>query len=157
VHFVRDVAASPDTQGDAQLWGHNNEAKRTLRDLALARDDQLQLQFQGFGAFDDPSIQQRLQLTDQQRVRLERLQQDWKQRMSNLGANFASNRNSRASFNELRREAGDRISEILTDEQRRKWSEMLGDPYDFPPTAYFTFDDSNNPATTPGANRARRP
>lgn len=104
------------------------------------RFGQLMLQYQGFNAFTDPSVQQRLNLTDRQREQLARLQEEWNEQMQGLSADYPRERNARERFLELRQQAGERIGNVLTEEQRRIWMEMLGQPFDFPPDVYFPSD-----------------
>jgi hypothetical protein len=110
------------------------------------RFGQLYLQYQGFNAFNDPTVQQRLNLTDRQQRQLSRLQQEWDEQMQALSQEFARERNGTARFYELRQQAGERIVNVLTDEQRRMWQQMLGRPFDFPPEVYFPPAEGNSPS-----------
>jgi hypothetical protein len=101
------------------------------------RFGQLYLQYQGFNAFNEPTVQQRLNLTDRQLDQLSRLQQEWNEQMQALSQDWGRDRDGSARFNELRQQASERIGNVLTDQQRRIWLEMLGRPFGFPPEAYF--------------------
>jgi hypothetical protein len=119
------------------------------------RFNQLQLQYQGFGAFNDPRIQQQLNLTPQQRQRLNELNTEWNTQMGRLGTEFQTGdqgisnrlRNMRQQFNQ-------RFDAILNDEQRQLWQGMVGEPFDFPPEVFFQTNtdvggtQTNNPRAT---------
>jgi hypothetical protein len=116
----------------------NTSLDQLLADPAQRqRFGQLYLQYQGFNAFNDPTVQQRLNLTDRQLEQLSRLQQDWNQQMQVLSDNFGRDRNGLERFSQLRQEAGERIGNVLTEQQRGIWQQLIGQPYDFPPEVYF--------------------
>jgi hypothetical protein len=115
------------------------------------RFNQLNLQFQGIGAFDNPVVQQQMNLTAQQRQQLAALQGEWRREMMNLQRNRRGDL-TQEQFNELRMQFANRLQGVLTPEQQQLWTEMLGQPFDFPLTAFF-------PPTvgTPNDQRGARP
>lgn len=155
--YNQGLTGLQDQLGDAGTRLRRRELGQTLQNdfvgsinslisdpLQRQRFGQLMLQYQGFNAFNDPTVQQRLDLTERQLEQLERLQQDWNEKMQALSDESPRARNIDARFNELRQEAGERIGNVLTDEQRRMWLEMLGTPFDFPPDIYFPATERPN-------------
>jgi hypothetical protein len=111
------------------------------------RYNQLHLQYQGYGAFQDPQVQTRLKLTDRQRQDFDRYYTDWNKQMNTYADEYATdpqgvNKRFTASWKDTR----DRINTTLTPEQRKTWDEMAGEPYDFEADAYFGDDDARRDA-----------
>jgi hypothetical protein len=63
------------------------------------RFQQLMLQHQGVYAFDNPTIQQRLNLTPEQRERISRMQQDWRRQMGQLNSRTGTSPSANANQN----------------------------------------------------------
>jgi len=102
------------------------------------RYNQLYWQYMGYNAFQDPTIQQKLNLTDEQRQKLEQYSRDWQRQMSDFNRSYQTDREGTTKrFNEARRQAMDRLNNILTKQQQQTWQQMVGDPYNFQPNAYF--------------------
>jgi 2'-5' RNA ligase len=103
------------------------------------RFNQLALQYQGYGAFQDPTIQQRLNLTPQQRQQLDELNNAWNQQMSAATSEFrfgdqaVSNRTQQA-----RQQYDQRVNAILNEQQRQTWQEMNGEPFSFTDSLFNT-------------------
>jgi hypothetical protein len=107
------------------------------------RFNQLSLQFQGFGAFNHPAVQQQLRLSPEQQQQLLNLEREWTAQLENLRRGFRTDIPGTGSrFNDLRALNAQRIDSILTREQQRVWRELLGDPYEFPAPLYF---EANQP------------
>jgi hypothetical protein len=107
-------------------------------ELQRRRFNQLSLQFQGFGAFGSPAVQQQLKLSPAQQQQLLNLEREWNANLDNLRRNFRTDIPGTGSrFNDLRARNAQRIDSILTDEQKRLWRELLGDPYEFPAPLFF--------------------
>jgi len=102
------------------------------------RWNQMYLQYQGYGAFDDPMVRQKLNLTDQQLQQLRQYGQEWNQQMGTLSNDFRTNpQQAGQRFNQMRQQMGTRINEVLNPEQERAWREMTGEPFNFSAGAYF--------------------
>ena len=123
------------------------------RDFSLSRDtvindprtrdryNQLYYQYQGYGAFEDPALQRRLNLTPQQRRQLGRAGEKWNSQMSRLGELFTLDPDSAArQYRVLQTETRERLGALLTPQQRRQWNESIGDSFEFSPESYFETD-----------------
>lgn len=121
------------------------------------RYNQLNLQYQGYAAFNDPTVQTRLRLTDEQRQNFNRYYTDWNQQMNTYADEYAKDRDGvNRQFAATWKQQRDRINETLTPEQRKSWNEMTGEAYDFPADAYFDDgDDRGEGRENPGRDNPR--
>ncbi|MEX2170590.1 MAG: hypothetical protein WD851_14840 [Pirellulales bacterium] len=102
------------------------------------RYNQLHYQYQGYRAFDDPTLQQRLGLTTEQRQRLGQYRDEWNGQMSDLEEGYANDPDTASTrYRDLQMQSRERLGTVLTPQQRRQWNETIGDNYDFPPDSYF--------------------
>jgi len=107
------------------------------------RFQQLQYQYQGLGAFSDPTIQERLKLTPEQRQKLNQYGQEWYNQMGELGQGYQSNPEAAGKrFNEMWKQSTERLNTVLTPEQQRTWSQIIGEPYNFQPSVFFGSNNS---------------
>lgn len=104
----------------------------------LDRYDQLHWQFQGYGAFHDPRVRQRLQLTDEQRDRLLNYENEAMNEHRSLREQYNLDRGSVAvRVAAMQAQTRARINAVLNEQQRRRWIEMMGTPYDFTGDEYY--------------------
>lgn len=124
----------------------------TLTDAAARRRyQQLDWQYRGYAAFEDPGVRKQLHISDEQMRQLGGYNSQWNTQMSKWRSDYATQRDQTTKqFNESRAEARARINSILTPEQRAKWNELIGKPYDFSPGVYF------RPSTTGAATKPAR-
>jgi len=102
------------------------------------RYNQLYWQYLGYDAFNDPMVQQKLNLTDEQKQKLGQYSREWGTQMNDYSRGYATDREGTSKkFNESRKQANERINSILTKEQQQTWHQMIGDPYNFEPSTYF--------------------
>jgi hypothetical protein len=112
------------------------------------RYNQVYLQYQGYNAFSDPSVQEKLNLTPEQRQQIAQYGQDWDKRMNDLGRTYQTDREgSTKQFNEMRTQSGERLNTVLTPEQQKSWQQMTGEPYQFQPSVYFQTGTGVAPGT----------
>jgi len=118
---------------------------------ARTRYNQLYLQYRGYDAFSDPMVQEKLNLTDQQRQQFNRYQQDWNQSVGDLNRTYVNDREGTTKrFNEMRQREQERMQGVLTDQQRQTWRQMTGDPYNFQADVYFQGSAGQNTQGTQG-------
>jgi hypothetical protein len=119
--------------------GFNQATAKVFVDPDLRnRYNQLHLQYQGYGAFHDPTVQERLKLTDEQRQNFNRYYTDWNKQMNTYAQEYATNPETvNKQWGDTWKQTRSRINETLTPEQRKTWNEMTGEAYDFPADAYF--------------------
>lgn len=109
------------------------------------RFNQLYWQYQQYGAFNDPTLQQKLNLTDAQRQKFRDYDRDWNRQMAKWNADYANNRESVInSYNQYQRDFQNNVNSVLTPQQREQWQSLVGKPYAFTPDVYF----QNVPVTT---------
>jgi len=110
-------------------------ARDILNENQISRYQQLQYQYGGFGTFNDPDVQKRLNLTDEQRNNLRQLN-DWSsqqmQDINRLGATDAQK--ATQLHGDYQRQYQERFNKFLTPEQQRTWQQMTGEPYRFQPS-----------------------
>jgi hypothetical protein len=112
------------------------------------RYHQLYTQYQGYDALTNPQIQQKLNLTDQQRQQLQQFGSTYNQQLNTLQQNSQANPQATANqFNTLRQQANQNINSILTPQQQQNWRQMTGDPYNFQWSDYYSG------GTTPNGTR----
>ncbi|WP_425618455.1 hypothetical protein NA78x_002160 [Anatilimnocola sp. NA78] len=117
---------------------YDNTAKVFVDADARNRYNQLNLQYQGYAAFNDPQVQTRLKLTDEQRQNFNRYYIDWNKQMNTYATEYARDRDGVSrQFGDQWKQSRARINETLTPEQRRTWNEMVGEPHDFSADVYF--------------------
>ncbi len=105
---------------------------------ARQRYNQLNTQYRGYGAFNDPALQQELNLTDVQKKQLQTYDRDWNRKLRKWGPDYADDRETVArELAESRRAASTHINTVLTPEQQMRWKELHGQPYEFTPDIYF--------------------
>jgi len=119
---------------------------------ARARLNQLNWQYRGYDAFNDPTISQKLNLTQQQNQQLQQFQLDWNNSMGNFQRDFQTDpTGAMQRYNTWRTQETQRLSNLLRPEQRTIWSGVTGDMYSFPPSVYFPMSSgstSGNGTTT---------
>ena len=112
------------------------------------RYNQIYLQYQGYGAFSDPMLRQKLNLTDEQLQKINQYNQEWNTQMGTLYRDYQTDRQGASKrFEDMRRQMGTRIGEVLNEQQERTWREITGEPFSFGAGAYFP--SSTGATTTP--------
>jgi len=114
------------------------------------RFNQLHLQYQGFSAFADPTVQSNLKLTPAQQQKLNQYGQQWYQQMGDIGQSYQTNPDVASKrFNEMWKQYGEQVNSVLTPEQQRTWSQMVGEPYTFQPNIFFQTGNTGNTGGIP--------
>ena len=116
------------------LAAWQNAAREVFNAEQLARYQQLQLQLNGFNAFNDPVVQRSLNLDDAQMARL-REDITWSQQQQALIQQQAAVDQGRAleAFNAYNTASQNRLNQFLTPEQQQSWAQLTGDRFAFPP------------------------
>jgi hypothetical protein len=110
----------------------------TLTDPAMRnRFNQLGLQFRGLSAFSDPLIQQQLSLTPRQQQQLRRLAAEFRRDFMQLRRDTRANPNVvQQQFDDLQTQFANRLSRVLSPSQQQLWTQLIGQPFQFPVTAF---------------------
>jgi hypothetical protein len=92
---------------------------------------QIQLQQQGIIAFADPEVLKALNLTDEQKEKLKAVNDEARQKMQDIFQKAAGDRQeAMKQMAELRKENLASAMKILTDEQKKSWKELTGEPFE---------------------------
>ncbi len=119
-------------------------------ETARRRYNQMDWQYRGYGAFSDPTVQQQLKLNDEQRQTFNKYQNEWNQQMTTWQREHGNDRIGVANrWREARKEWQNRINSTLAPEQRTVWTDMIGQPYDFPADVYFQNGSTTNTSLKP--------
>lgn len=129
-------------------------AKDLLKPEQLKRVKQIQLQQQGMQAYATEEVQKALKITDEQKEKIKTIGDDLRKDMQDLGT--GGNIQERFTrIRELTKEAGEKVQKILTDEQKKTWKEMTGEPFT------MRFDQPRRPGggrpNPPGGARQAEP
>lgn len=99
---------------------------------------QLYRQYRGYGAFEDPEVQQELNLTDAQRRSIRNAERQWNRKMSDYNRDYVNNPDAVIKrYNEARPEFQERMKTILTPQQQQAWNDLHGERFDIPAQVYF--------------------
>jgi len=114
----------------------NEETYKALADVLkpeqIKRLKQIQLQRQGTFAFMSPDTQMELKLTDDQKDKIKTIGDDARQEMGALfeEQDQAARQKKMAAF---QKETMEKITAVLTDDQKKTWKEMTGEPFEYKP------------------------
>ena len=102
-----------------------------LKPEQVKRFEEIQLQQSGVGAFSSPRVQEGLKLTDDQKTKLREINEESSQAMRDAFQDSQSDREgAMKKFAELRKQATEKAVGVLTDEQKKTWKEMTGEPFE---------------------------
>jgi len=105
-----------------------------LKPEQIKRFEQIQLQQSGASAFSSPRVQEGLKLTDDQKAKLREINEESGQAMRDAFQDFQSDREgAMKKLAELRKQATEKAVGVLTDEQKKSWKEMAGEPFEIVP------------------------
>jgi hypothetical protein len=116
---------------------------------------QLALQFSGPRALIDPEFREKLNLTDEQTKQLHEIGEAFGKSVRELPRDPDDRDEARQKYRALWRETVGKVRGVLTDEQKARWRELAGEPFDFDirPDRRDDRDDDR----APGAGRGARP
>jgi Spy/CpxP family protein refolding chaperone len=99
-----------------------------LDDKQKKRMRQIMLQTEGIRAFADPEVQAALKLTDEQKTKLREIGADAAKQMADLRQGGGGNFEKMA---ELRKDSLNKANAVLTDDQKKSFKELTGEPFNF--------------------------
>ena len=107
---------------------YNKAVASVLDEKQMKRFKQIQWQLAGIGALEDPEAQKTLKLSEDQQKKLAAVFEDSGKKMQDLfkGGNVEG---KREEFEKIRKDTEDRAYNVLTDEQKKQWKEMQGEPF----------------------------
>lgn len=131
---LRDLAPEERQQKVASL--NKEMADEVKKALALSaeqskRFDQISLQTRGLMAFADPTVQEKVKLTADQKSQIREIQQA---SFANLRGAFTKDaspeerREAMTKMREAQRESMKKAQALLSDDQKKEWKELTGEP-----------------------------
>jgi len=133
----------------------NQSVNSTFTDPQLRnRFGQLNRQFQGFNAFNEPGIQRQLNLTNEQRNQIRQLAAQWRTQLQQFsrgdGTDSGSVNITPEQWSQLSSQFYDQLNSILTPQQQQQWNQLTGQRYNFPASAYLRGMGNNTRAGVNG-------
>jgi len=103
------------------------------------RFNQLNRQFTGLNAFNDPTIRQQLNLSPDQLRQLRTVQHNFRQQLQQFRRGAGNDLNSvdQTQWNQLMGQYVSTLNNILTPEQQQMWQQQIGQPFTFSPTLFM--------------------
>ncbi|MFO0790760.1 MAG: hypothetical protein U0805_14990 [Pirellulales bacterium] len=142
----------------------NNSFNRSLDSTitdpqARNRFSQLNRQFMGFNAFNDPALQRQLNLTPQQQTQIRQLASQWRQQIQKATQGTGTGTNnanlSQDQWNTLMSGYYQQLNGLLTPQQQQTWSQLTGQQYNFPASLYLNQTAAAAGAGQNGVNTVR--
>ena len=116
------------------------DAKKLMADILkpeqAKRFDQISLQQRGAMAFADAEVAKKLSLTDDQKTKIKDISDDSMSKQRELAQGFQDDREGTLKkMADLRKETLGKVSALLSDDQKKSWKDMTGEPFEvtFPP------------------------
>jgi Spy/CpxP family protein refolding chaperone len=94
----------------------------------MKRWKQIQWQVTGPRALNEQEVQKELKLSDEQKKKLATIFEDSDKKLQEA---FQGGAGAREKFQEIRKETQEKSDSVLTDEQKKTWKEMKGEPFEF--------------------------
>jgi Spy/CpxP family protein refolding chaperone len=105
----------------------NEKLDKLLDPTQRKRMQEIYIQVNGAGALQDESVAQALQLTDEQKEKLEEVRDQSRDDFMNAGLRDLDDEARAKKIEELTKSRDDKLVAVLTEEQRADFSEMKGD------------------------------
>jgi hypothetical protein len=145
VRKQKDIKAFLRLRQDAMEF-FAKEATKVLEEKQLKRLDQIEMQLHGVQALLRPDVQTEMKLTDKQRKELleilEKARKDVSATMESAKAAPDKKEEIGRRITQLHKLATEKAFGLLSDEQKKAWTELVGDPFDLKAKA--------PPGTSPG-------
>jgi Spy/CpxP family protein refolding chaperone len=116
------------------------DAKKLMADILkpeqVKRFDQISLQQRGAMAFADAEVAKKLSLTDDQKTKIKDISDDSMGKQRELFQGLQDDREgTMKKLADLRKETLGKVSALLSDDQKKTWKDMTGEPFEvtFPP------------------------
>jgi len=106
-------------------------AGEILKPEQKKRFDQISLQARGLQAFNDPEVQGKLKITDEQKAKIKTLADDTQAQRRDIMQDAGGDRQAAMKkMTDLTKEATKKAMDLLTTEQKATWKEMTGEPFE---------------------------
>jgi len=112
----------------------SKSAQGTLSPQQFQRFQQLNWQYHGLNAFNDPAISGKLNLTPAQKQQIDALRAEQNKTLTTIQGQMSTDPTAAANqFQAYRTQTQEQLNNILSPQQRQTWSQIMGEPYDFTP------------------------
>lgn len=107
------------------------ELGAVLKPEQLKRLKQIELQQRGSRAFEDQEVVKSLKISDEQKEKLKAIGEESGKQMREIFQGAQGNREEAAKkFQALRKETMDKALAVLSDDQKKAWKELTGEPFE---------------------------
>jgi hypothetical protein len=104
-----------------------------LKPEQLKRLHEIELQQRGIQAFADPAIAKKLSVTTEQETKVKSLMADMQSEMREIQQSAGDDRQAAMQKQQaLRKETLGKVMALMTDDQKKTWKEMTGEPFEVP-------------------------
>jgi hypothetical protein len=108
---------------------HREDLSKILSPAQMERFDEIRLQAEGIGTVLDPDVASKLNLTDDQKSKIQTIWFEWADKTRKASAGSQTDVQGRSKqLSEFGKEAETKMMAILTDAQRKQWEDMTGQP-----------------------------
>jgi Spy/CpxP family protein refolding chaperone len=105
-----------------------------LKPEQVKRFKQIEIQVAGANAYGQPHVQEALKLTDEQKTKIREINQETMEATRSAFQDAGDDRQAAmAKVTELRKEAGTKAAALLTEDQKKSWKDLAGEPFDYKP------------------------
>jgi len=102
-----------------------------LKPEQVKRFEEIQVQQSGIGAFSSPRVLEKLKLTDEQKTQIREIGEESREASREAFENLQSDREAgMKKLAELRKQSTEKAVGVLTDEQKKAWKELTGEPFE---------------------------
>jgi hypothetical protein len=106
----------------------------------LSRFNQLNRQFMGFNAFNDPTIRQQLNLSPDQVRQIRQLSNNFRQQLQQFrrGAGNDLTNVDTGQWSQVWQQYATQLNGVLTPDQQQMWTQLIGQPFTFSPNVVLS-------------------
>jgi Spy/CpxP family protein refolding chaperone len=105
-------------------------AKKILKDEQYTRLTQIEIQQRGAMAFTDKEIAKKLSVTEEQTTKIKTLMADMQAEQREIMQSAGDDRQgAMRKSQELRAETSKKVMALMSDDQKKTWKELTGEPY----------------------------
>jgi Spy/CpxP family protein refolding chaperone len=107
-----------------------------LKTEQVKRFKQIELQVGGLMAFNQPRIQEALKLTDDQKSKVKEIAEEARGAMPSREDAQADQAAAQKKRAEITKGATEKVTALLTEDQKKEWKELTGEPFDYKPEPF---------------------
>jgi hypothetical protein len=119
-------------------------AGEVLKPDQIKRLKQIELQQIGAQAFSKPEVQTALSLKDDQKEKIKSITEASAKEMQELRQDRANAQGNREKMTAIRKETTEKVQAVLTDDQKKAWKDLTGEPFQVVNTRQRGANNNNN-------------